>query len=327
VTAEERPNISVKVFKPGTIDISARVPLEHKNRLPTTIAVGVWRNYAIVRDGLVNVAKLPVRVVRDTWDKLIQTGVTVASGTTPVFDGEFVTAVLDLEPVPIVNRDMVRDISAKALFEAEYKLLLARADQKVYGDFKKRYAPKALAKGFLDAYGTEATEWLKSVGITDSGFAPKSTVAESTDFYMATEVLAKLGGYSSLPSVNDVIKKRTRIDEYKKAPKGKEPAYTAGEALLLPTIEVCEAMVVKHGATGAGLLAWLEQKAAEATKMTRQLISEAARTKFSITVGGAWPKEWKTLDENKITIEVKGQNGKPAKLDGTLELRQVKQLI
>lgn len=323
---ESRPNVSVLVRKTGTVNVSARVPAEHKGKVPEVIATAVWRNYALVKDGLINVRLLPVRVTRPTWDCLFAAGVPTDGDPRLETDGS-VTVVLDLAEVPIINRNMVTEISAKALFEAEWDLLLAQAKAKVYGHYKKLNAPKTASASFVAAYGEPAAEWLKTIGLTDGGFSPKSTVAASVDFYMAKQVDGKIAGYSALPSVNDVLKKRDKITDWKKTPKGKEPTYTASEALMLSHIEVCEALVLKHGATGAALQKVLTDVAEESTADTRRLIRQAARVKFSITVGGAWPKEWKSLDENTIEVKGKGTDGKPVQLVCTLDLTEKKQLI
>ena len=174
---EERPNISVLVKIPGTVDISDRLTPAYSN-VPEKFATFVYRNYAIVKDGLVNIAKLPVKVTATTATKLVAKGFVVSS------DG---IVVLDLSEMPVINRNMVKACSAKTLFTQAWNLLCAQAKAKVINDYKKARSPR-ISKGFEELYGAEASAWLKELGFTDySGFSPKAVQAEASDFYMSKE--------------------------------------------------------------------------------------------------------------------------------------------
>jgi len=63
---EDRPNISIQIRKEGTVDLSSRLPAEFKGntlgKVPEQFPSFVFRNYTIIKDGLVNVEKLPVRI-------------------------------------------------------------------------------------------------------------------------------------------------------------------------------------------------------------------------------------------------------------------------
>jgi hypothetical protein len=65
------------------------------------------------------------------------------------------------------------------------------------------------------------------------------------------------------------------------------------------------------------LVAWLEAKKTEWTRKTRELIATMAQIKFSIVVGQTWPVEFKSLDENQMSLTLDGQ-----KLDFTLEMSE-----
>lgn len=310
---EERPNCSVLVRKDGTVDLSSRVATAPA-LLPPTFETFIFRNYAIIRDGLVNVDKLPVKISAATWLKLcplippeaLETAVGPAGGTT---GPDFV--LLNLKALPVINRRMVKDVSAKTLFEKEYDLCKARAAQKVYNTYKKEHFPKT-SVGFETTYGKDAATWLKEQGFTDySGFSPKSVAAESTDFYMGKELHVSLKGLSSLPSLKEV---KDKMAKGKVNPAG---------ALMVPYVEEVEGFlasdIYKKAADQTRVFeAWLDGQQKAATSKVRGLLFDLAQVKFSISIGQIWPSEFNSLDENSLTITTDGVT-----IEGKLEMREV----
>ncbi len=317
---EERANVSVLVRKTGTVDISGRAPAEHK-KLPKTIPTFIYRNYAVIKDGLVNVEILPTAItsaVHETLKGEVAAGRLPADAFTAVPWNGTTQAVFNLNKLSIINAQMVKAVSAKKLFEDEYTLTKARAAQKVYNSVLKEKFPSAKkSEGFEVLYGADAAAWLKDQGITDySGFSPKSTVADAVDFYMAKKLETSLKGLSTIPSLADFKKKV--------AAKGK---LTASQALMEPAYNEVEAFlasdVYKKAKNQDDLLkSWLEGQAEAQTKVTRSLIADMAKTKFSIIVGQVWPSEFKSLDENTLTIKVDGQD-----IEAKLDQREVEEKI
>lgn len=310
---EERPNCSVLVRKEGAVDISNRIasaPTGTKP-IPTNFETFIFRNYAIVRDGLVNIEKLPVRVTSETHRKLSAEEVKDVQGRTPADTETSVEMVIDLKALPVINRKMVQSVSAKVLFEKEYDLCKAQAAQKVYNTYKKEHFPRK-SEGFEIQYGKEAATWLKEQGFTDySGFSPKSVQAESTDFYMGKELHVSLKGLSSLPSVKEV---KEKLAKGKVNPAG---------ALMVPYVEEVEGFlasdIYKKAADQAKVFeAWLDGQQKAATKKVRGLIFDLAQIKFSIVVGQTWPSEFKSIDENTLKITVDGNE-----IEGKIEMKEV----
>ena len=280
---EERPNISVMVRIPGTVDLTDRLTPAFCN-VPAKFETFIYRNFAIVKDGLVNVAKLPVRVTEATAAKLVAKGFSVQDGV----------AVLDLSELPVINRNMVKACSANALFTQAWELLNAQARAKVINDYKKARSPRT-SKGFEELYGADAAAWLKELGFTDySGFNPKQVQADATDFYMGKELKVSLKGYSSLPSMNELKKQ---------AAKGK---YNGPGALMAPVVAEVEAFIAAYP-DDAVISAWLDSEAAKATKETRGLIAEIAKVAFITIVGQVWV--FPTLDEDTLTLDFGDQKG------------------
>lgn len=290
---EDRPNISVLVRKEGTVDLSSRLPTEHAKAVPTAFPTFIYRNYALVRDGLVNVERLPVKMSQATEKLLREEGVQITD--------ENGVAVIEMKPLPIINRKMVQEASAKELFELEWKLTQLKAEQKVYNHFRKEKFPKT-STGYAAVYGKEAADWLKEQGLTDyGGFSPKMVQAEATDFYLGKELKVSLKGYSSLPKIDD-------------AKKGKN-----GPSLLMqPHIDTVEKFFAKNAKDLAICERWIEGKQDATVAETRSAIREMAKIKFAIVVGQVWFKEFASLDENTMSLTVD-----KTKLDGKVEMREV----
>lgn len=292
---EERPNISILVRKTGTVDLSSRLPsTEQHPKVPRTFPTFIFRNYAIVKDGLVNVEKLPVRVSPETYAKLVEAGVVASALSTTVGSMD---VVLDLKAMPIINRKMVKATSAKALFEKEFALARARAAQKVYNTVKKDKFPRK-SEGFAILYGDETAAWLKEQGFTDySGYQPPHTkTEEAKDFYMGKELSVSIKGLSSLPT----LKKAEEA-----IAKGK---VTASVALMQPAIQEVADFLASKVYTSAKnqdqlFEAWLDGQFKSTQAEVRKLIGEMARIKFAVVVGQVWFTEFASLDESQLTIQ------------------------
>ena len=324
---EERPNISFLVRKTGRVDLKDRLAkgTVDLSKVPADFETFIYRNYTVVKDGLVNLERLPVRLSAGTIRELKDQGmpleaITGVDGETPeqarvraskASDGRLVNVLFDLKTLPIINRKMIKEVSAKTLFELEYELCKARSAQKVYNSVRKEHFPTKESKGFVEQYGKEAADWLKEQGFTDySGFSPKSVQAEATDFYMGKELKVSLKGLSSVPSLKDA---RDKIAKGKATP---------SVSLMVPYVKETDEFIQNHIVDGKpdlkALGEFLEQKSKEATLRVRGLLFQMAQLKFSIIVGQIWPSEFKSLDENSLTIEVDGQ-----KIEGTLKQAEV----
>lgn len=307
---EARPNISVLVRKVGTVDISGRIPAEFKGKLPDKIKTNIYRNYAIVKDGLVNVSALPVRLSRESAEKISKLAPAGTLGVIDVNnrrDGDF---LIDLTKLPIINRQMVKAVSARTMFAKEYDLCKAQAAQKVFNTVQKDKFPRK-SEGFEALYGADAAKWLKEdCGITDyNGFQPAHTTqAEATDVYMAKELKVSLKGLSSLPSLKDVRDKMTKAKEAREKGKAKGSEVTGAAALMVPYVEAVDTYLdsdeYKNAANkDKAFQLWLEDKQKAAVSTARKLIFELAQIKFAIVVGQTWPVEFASLDENSLEID------------------------
>lgn len=293
---EDKPNVSVLVKKPGTVDVSPRLPKELKGKVPEQFPTFVFRNYAIIKDGLINVKVMPVTLSKDTVSQLeakVKDGSAPEGLITTHTDG---TTLLHVEKLPVINQNMVNDVDPEDFFNRQWALTKAQAAQKVYNSFHKEHLPQVKAKGFVETYGGEASDWLKEQGITEhSGFGPKTVQAEAKDVYMAKELKVSLKGYSKLPSLKEL---KEQIAKGKLNPPGE---------LMKPFYEEVEDFLKSKAYTGAAakdkvLEAWLDGQKKAKTAEVRRLIYEVARTTFTLIVGQVWFKGWKPED-NTLTVK------------------------
>ncbi len=296
---ESRPNVSILVKKEGTVDLTDRIAattgIKGLAKLPSPFPTFIWRNYTIIKDGLVNVERMPVALSHEAYTKLQAAGVDMQT----VQDSSAArgpVVVINLKPLPTINRAMCREASARELFELEWKLTQLAAQQKVFNTFVKDLAPPKESKGYTVVYSDEAAAWLKDQGLTDySGFSPKVVQVPPTgDYYEAKYLEVALKGFASLPSVKDV---RTKMTGAK--------ALTGCTALMAHWITEVQNYINAHAkAPAATRTAWLEGNQKAATAERRALLFKKAQAVFVITVGQVWFKEFPTLDDKTMTLSL-----------------------
>jgi hypothetical protein len=316
---QTRPNISFRCVREGTLNIRAKDPDRKYDKVPDEFPSFQHRNYAVVKDGLVNIERLPARISKKFLanldamykDGLVPFGV-VEDWPKPV--GESVDVVFDLRAIPIMNRKSVKATSALDYFRKNYELTKQKARQKVFNDYREGKASDKRNEGYAFVYGKEAADFLKSVGVDQyNGYAPPhtATVAPSGDFYLSKEMKCKLAGLSSLCKVEEA-----------KAGKG-----GASGAMMRPAIAEIEEFLASRAYLAAadpqGVLdAWLigAQKAVRAK--TRALILDMAKTTFNVIVGQIWFNEFASMSEDSMEIEVGG-----VKIKAQAEVKEVKVLL
>ncbi|WP_126223579.1 hypothetical protein [Burkholderia ambifaria] len=293
---EDRPNVSLRVCIDGYVSLPEVRPAP----LPERVDSYIYRNYTIIRDGIVNCRKLPVSLTEATFAKLQANG---------LLAGETWTAgkvyVLEYPKVPVINRKMVKGVTAKDTFQMVVELAQLKAAQKVFNESRNRIAPKE-SKKFLLLYGDAATDYLKDLGVTDyNGFNPPSTTVKTGDYYMGTELKIAIKGLSSLPKVVDVedalvAKKKLKVSE----------------AVMVPTLDRIEEFMGSALVTGAAdknalFATWLETEAKAAVARTRVLMEQLAQRKFAIVVGHVWFSDFASMDDSTLNVEVPGYGTVP----------------
>ena len=295
---ESRANLSVRIFIEG----EAVLP-ENKFDIDK-VASFKYNTFTLVKDGIVNVQKLPVEYSDELREHLSKNGVSYQEIGHQIGTDELVL-VIDLTSIPIVNRGMVKAVSAMELAKQQWELQKLQGDKKVYDFYKKQLFPKT-SKGFLEMGMTqEQVDWLKEVGITDyNGFSPKVTSAEATDFYMSVVLETKIKGLSSLPKVDDVVKKiesgaPLKLNEFVMADAIKKYKAQLESDMYMSLGEEQRKGVLKT---------YLETKSGILNKQRRKILQEIAQIKFSLILSKKWFTEFKSFDENQLALNIDGQD-------------------
>jgi len=297
---ESRANLSVRIYIEG----EAVLP---KNKFKIDkVSSFKFNTFTLVKDGIVNVHKLPVSYSDELRNLLSQNGVEfkLQGSITPPNGLGDMRLVIDLTSLPIVNKKMVKAVSAMELAKQQWKLKKLQGDKKVYDYYKKQLFPKT-SKSFVELLGQEASDWLKEVGITDyNGFAPKVTSVEATDFYMSVVLNTKIKGLSSLPKVEDVMKKIEtgvvlKLNEYVMADAIKKYQTQLDSDMYKSLGEEQQKGVLKT---------YLETKSGILNKQRRKVLQEIAQIKFSLILSKKWFTEFKSFDENQLAVNFDGQD-------------------
>jgi len=281
-----RPNVSLQTLITGSVELP-----ENEFDLKRVPSIQ-WRNYAVVKDGLLNMTSLPLLMPRETYDTIKgMDGVEIDlieeydDGAESTTNGVY--AVVTLERTPVINRAMSQSVDfndfcdiVRRSFEVKgllkgLKSCLTEKDGKV--------------EGLKDKYGEEAAKWLSDLGVRDYGFSPKVTVKDATDFYYSTELEYKVKGLSSLPSANAIQKK---ID--------------ADKPLTVSEYLVKQGMVKGLG-KGDEEVKHLIKKY---TEESRHLDYELSQVVYTIVIGKTWFSDIEVDEEPQATGTIDIGSGK-----------------
>lgn len=318
---QDRPNVSFMVRQEGAVDLTSKtldnailgaggVTGLHSRKLPNPFPTFRFRNFTIVKDGLVNIDKLPVTVTQRTLEKLIARAPAcwAAGAWEGKDDHKVVRCVFDLSKLPILNRAMVKDVKAEELLTREYQLMKLKAQEKVFNHYRKEHFPRS-SQAYAQLYGADAAEWLKSVGLTDyNGFNPKQKTAAVTDYYMGKELAVSLKGLSALPTVKDAIDKKKNI----------------GGQLMTPAIDRVEEFLKSKVYTSSAdqskmFSAFLDAESKALNLEKRKLMNELSKTKFAILVGQTWFSDFDSIEDTTMTIQVDGRS-----IECKVEMNEIK---
>ena len=288
---ETRSNVSVKVLIPGFVEIPEECP--HKSKLPSKINTVIFRNYAMIKDGIKHSSMkcLPMTLGKATFDTLQSLGVIDVGEE---YDAD--TMYLINANLPVINRKMATKVSAKSFFTDVVGLLHLKAHQKVYNSLMKG---EGIPDSFASAFGEEEAAWLKERGLTSSGFNPPMVKGESLDEYKAVEFKVSVAKCSSLPKIDDTLFAKVRGE-------GKKPM-TVTESMCAPALlkywDFQASDAVKSSKSPEKVtLAWLEAEAKDTLHKVREKMLAISKVKLSIMVGHTWFTEFKSLEENSMDI-------------------------
>ena len=272
---ETRPNISIQSRESGYVEIPQSKQKEWG--LPKTIDTSIVRNFTVVKDGIVNLKKLPVVIDSETHYELEQLGYI----NEPYVANRVYT--IDLSTTPLMSYKLVYDRNLKDYAQTALELQDLKAQQKVIKYLRDQNVDTRVSSSFAE-YGEECTKWLYEVGIRDYGFTPPVTQTDkSGDFYISKELAVKIKSLSSLPSIAAVQKK---VSENKKL--------NIADVLINKWLEFY----------GSKPMDFIKETSAVVGE-TRKLQNEMNKAMYSILVGKSWFEGYQ-LDNASIDVEYEG---------------------
>jgi len=284
---EKRANLSVLVKYDGFVTIP-----DNKFNIPNKFDTFIYRNYTIIKDGIVHSYNLPVSLGESTFKKLQSNG---------LLKGEKYEAnkifVLNFAHIPVINRKMVNSLSATDLFQNEYELVKLQASNSYFNYLKKKMFNNA-SKGFLDTYGEEATAWLATLGLKADGFNPPKTVEKSNEEIIVNTLETKIEKLSSSVTAKDIESAETKI--------AAGVSLTPKEELVAPYIKEFSQFksLLKRTDENKMLEDWLYQKSNNFRKHKSKLMTEISKAKFLTIVGKSWFKEFTDRSQKEMTLDL-----------------------
>ena len=282
---QDRANLSVQT------KLNGRVKLPKNDVGLNEVDSFIYRNYTLVKDGILNVTEIPVSLDHTTHAKLVEKGLLKDSQILYSPKGIY---TLDISSLPTINRSMVTNMSAKSLANLEFGLLKLQLSQK-YLKYLKEEFPVDTDKS---VYTPEQAEWLKTIGLTEKGgFSPKVEAVKSEDFYVAPSLKVKIEKTSTSPKISDFVLKCKLLSE--NAPKAKSLNLVEG-ILKTKVAEMGRYLPAKYN------LEDVEGLIKEIDKERRETLTDIAKIKFGIILSRSWFKEFSTLAENELRIKFDG---------------------
>lgn len=289
---ETKLNLSLRAFLTGDIDLPAEA---RKYGLANPYPTYQFRNYTFVKDGILNVTRVPVTLSEGTYNTLVTKKMIDMSVLPTDSDGKYApwgkeqVYFLQLDRIPIVNRKIAEGkTSATELCKLVLQEHRIKASLKALKFFKdKDYPEKVVTAETAKTYIEKQQAFLEGIGInTKTGaYEPTVTESEATDFYMAKEFSIKVKGLSSLPKI-DVVTAKLKDDK----------KLTTSDVLVAAGITLYQSE--KNPS-----LDWFASKIAEfniSLQKTRRQIQE---TKFAVLLCKRWFDEFNSRDENKLMLD------------------------
>lgn len=270
----ERANLSIMV----RIPVELSVPKKENPSERMTVKSFITRNYTIIKDGILNVTEIPVTLNSTLKGKFKRMGMVKKDyGKNMV--------LLDISSLPIINKKRTETVYALDLSSKELELLKFRAINKYLGYLKKSVE----STGVNISRDDEETTYLKSLGITEKGYTPKSELDKSGDFYMASCLETKIEKFSNLPKIEDVLKKVSN-----------NKSFTLSENYMYTYMKYIDSILDSSTDYESTLSDLIEINKGN----QRKVMSEISKSKFVILVSRKWFADKSDYDDNSIDVNI-----------------------
>lgn len=273
---EERANLG------GLFQIDVKLTLPENKLGLTTVDSFIWRNYTIIKDGIVNMPILPMVVTSSTYAKLLKHPALVLSDVSDVNKDGMREVTVDISKLPVINKKKIKGCKKSVMTN----LALQLTDCKFTLNYLKKQLPKddTVAASPFAQYTQEQADFLATLGITEKGYSPAKEVEKNGDFYMAITLNSDFKGFSKVPSAADIEKK---------VKAGK--ALTAAEQYMDGVIKRVEDFIKKAGGNREDVVrSMIEQVTAEKNQYQRDI----AQMKFALLVSRKWFADSESFDDN-----------------------------
>jgi uncharacterized protein YegL len=284
---QARANLSVLVKYDGYVELPA-----NEHNIATKFDTFIFRNYTLIKDGIIHMYNLPVALSQDTFNALQSHG---------LLKGESFEVgkiyVLDFSQLPVINRKMVDSLSATDLFQNEYELVKLQAGNSYFNNLKNKLFKNASQK-FKEIYGEEATAWLETLGIKEGGFNPAKLVEKSGEEIVVNTLEIKIEKLSSSVGAKDIESAEKKIDS--------GASLTPKESLIEPYIQEYKQFQKLLPATGGEKILedWLYAKSKNFRSHKSKLMTEISKAKFLTIVGKSWFKEFTDRSQKEMTLNL-----------------------
>ena len=259
-----RANVSILVKYEGKVTLP-------ENQWAKEYRTFQYRNYNIIKDGIINMETLIVQK-----DGFIE--------DMDIPHNDLVDNIeIRLNEMPVITRKELQSVTALDLAKKAIELEHLKATQKVLNYYDLKFRPDS--KQIED--DPEFSAFLKTFGITRNGFAPPSHYQESEDFYYAPSIDIKIKGLSSLPSVESVIKK---LED--------KSNLTVSDQLIQKGINIVTG--IKDTPNFTVLLKTLTE---ENLKSKRELERSVSKDIASIILSKGWFPDLKDFNDNIVAVD------------------------
>jgi hypothetical protein len=290
---EDRLNLSVRATLLGAISLSdGWQPLGLPNPYPCV----VFRNYTLIKDGVLNVTSMPISMSSVTWDILNRNnmikGFLRSDGSYEPGNWTSTDTIwlVDFSAVPLINlRVASEEVTAEDICMDSISIYRAGALVKVLKYWRDQLDPNKEVKTD-EALTFEQETFLAKLGVRRGVFSPPVVKGESTDKYLAKEFKISGKGFSSLPKVDDVIKK---IED------GKD--LTPSQQFISDALDWYEAHQV--GGTTEETIKWIDRWIRETRRQQNDTRSIIQRVKFGIILNKKWFSDLNTRDGAQLVVD------------------------
>lgn len=275
----ERANVSFLVNIGVVLDLPKNNPIGI-NSLDSSI----FRNYTFIKDGILNINKLPIKISNSVLKgKFKRMGLVETDGAI-TSDG---ISIIDLSKLPITNKKRTKSVFMDELAELEAEHLILQCKSKYLKYLLKQYSkPNVVSNptGSSVFDNPKSAEYLKSLGITKSGYSPKTEKEKSEDYYIANSLVTRIKGFSSLPTIESVLNKKGNIS-----------VATTSIKFMYECIKLIDSM-------GLSTYDEVALQLDITNKASREVLNKIASKKFSLIMSRSWFKDVVDEDTNNTVI-------------------------